>query len=162
MRRRITDLGRLRYGGMGWLFSGLRAPSTTGTSLPPCTFSHRRSPDAVAARFSTRPSGTTCCRPRSIGILLDVDDTVATRMGTPAGRGWLLAGDRARRGGVDAGRCNPAAAGTDEHRARRGTYPAVCARSCRAGWYSKVGVVRSAPSVDQRFGVQAPAEEISP
>ena len=36
----IDDLDRLRHGGMGRLFSGVRAPSTLGTFLRAFTFGH--------------------------------------------------------------------------------------------------------------------------
>jgi hypothetical protein len=47
----ITDMGLLRHGGMGRLFTGVRAPSTLGTFLRSFRFGHVRQLDAVAARF---------------------------------------------------------------------------------------------------------------
>jgi hypothetical protein len=46
----IVDLDVLRHGGMGRLFSGVRAPSTLGTFLRAFRFGHVRQLDAVAAR----------------------------------------------------------------------------------------------------------------
>jgi len=46
-------MGVLRHGGMGRLFTGVRAPSTLGTFLRAFRFGHVRQLDAVAARFLT-------------------------------------------------------------------------------------------------------------
>ena len=45
----IDDMDRLRHGGMGRLFGGIRAPSTLGTFLRTFTFGHVRQLDKVAA-----------------------------------------------------------------------------------------------------------------
>ncbi len=55
----IADLGLLRHGGMGRLFTGVRAPSTMGTFLRAFTFGRVRSLDAVAERFLTGLAGHT-------------------------------------------------------------------------------------------------------
>ena len=47
----IADMDLLRHGGMGRLFTGVRAPSTLGTFLRRFRFGHVRQLDAVAARF---------------------------------------------------------------------------------------------------------------
>ena len=47
----IDDMDLLRHGGMGRLFTGVRAPSTLGTFLRTFTFGHVRQLDAVASRF---------------------------------------------------------------------------------------------------------------
>src|ERR1035437_8406196 len=47
----IDDMDLLRHGGMGRLFTGVRAPSTLGTFLRSFTFGHVRQLDAVASRF---------------------------------------------------------------------------------------------------------------
>ena len=47
----IDDMDLLRHGGMGRLFTGVRAPSTLGTFLRAFTFGHVRQLDAVAARL---------------------------------------------------------------------------------------------------------------
>ena len=73
----ITDLDLLRHGGMGRLFTGVRAPSTLGTFLRGFTFGHVRQLDAVAARFLTRLSGHTPLLPGAGQVcFVDVDDTV--------------------------------------------------------------------------------------
>jgi hypothetical protein len=45
----IEDMDLLRHGGMGRLFTGVRAPSTLGTFLRTFTFGHVRQFDSVAA-----------------------------------------------------------------------------------------------------------------
>jgi hypothetical protein len=45
----ITDLDLLRHGGMGRLFTGIRAPSTLGGFLRLLSFGHVRQLDAVEA-----------------------------------------------------------------------------------------------------------------
>ena len=45
----IDDLDVLRHGGMGRIFTGIKAPSTLGTFLRAFTFGHVRQLDAVAA-----------------------------------------------------------------------------------------------------------------
>src|SRR5665213_2375072 len=47
----IDDMALLRHGGMGRLFTGVRAPSTLGTFLRTFTFGHVRQLDAVASRL---------------------------------------------------------------------------------------------------------------
>ena len=49
----IADMAVLRHGGMGRLFTGVRAPSTLGTFLRSFRFGHVRQLDAVATRFLT-------------------------------------------------------------------------------------------------------------
>ncbi len=78
----IDDMDLLRHGGMGRLFTGVRAPSTLGTFLRTFTFGHVRQLDAVAA-------GLLCGLARSAPILsgadrvcfLDVDDTIRATHG---------------------------------------------------------------------------------
>ncbi len=45
----ITDLDLRRHGGMGRLFTGIRAPSTSGGFLRLLSFGHVRQLDAVEA-----------------------------------------------------------------------------------------------------------------
>ncbi len=73
----ITDLDLLRHGGLGRVFTGLRAPSTMGTFLRSFTFGHVRQLDAVAERFLTRLAGHTPLLP-GVGqvCFVDVDDTI--------------------------------------------------------------------------------------
>ena len=73
----IDDLDVLRRAGAGWVFTGVRAPSTLGTFLRGFTFGHVRQLDAVAARTLT---GLARAAPLLPGIqtscLIDIDDTV--------------------------------------------------------------------------------------
>jgi hypothetical protein len=55
----IDDLDRLRHGGMGRLFSGIRAPSTLGTFLRSFTFGHVKQLDRVAAQLLVNLAGHT-------------------------------------------------------------------------------------------------------
>lgn len=74
----IADMDLLRHGGMGRLFTGLRAPTTLGTHLRAYTFGHVRQLDAVASRFLVNLAAEVP------GLLagadqvayLDVDDTI--------------------------------------------------------------------------------------
>src|SRR4051794_18137819 len=76
----IDDMGLLRHGGMGRLFSSAYAPSTLGSFLRAFTFGHVRQLDAVASRFLTRLAD----RAPLLGspgageerVLVDVDDTI--------------------------------------------------------------------------------------
>jgi len=78
----IDDLDRLRHGGMGRLFSGLRAPSTLGTFLRSFTFGHVRQLDKVAAHVLVNLVGHTPLL-RDVDQLcwVDVDDTVKPTYG---------------------------------------------------------------------------------
>src|SRR3954454_12572068 len=74
----IHDMGLLRHGGMGRLFTGAYAPSTLGSFLRAFTFGHVRQLDAVASRFLT---GLADQAPMLGGaqnevVLVDVDDTI--------------------------------------------------------------------------------------
>ena len=60
----INDMDLLRHGGMGRLFTDVRAPSTLGTFLRVFTFGHVRQLDAVAAELLARsPPRPRSCRP---------------------------------------------------------------------------------------------------
>ena len=79
----IDDLGVLRHGGMGRLFSRIYAPSTLGSFLRAFRFGHVRQLDAIAARFlaglteHTPLLGGTDTSPDQSGhAFVDVDDTV--------------------------------------------------------------------------------------
>jgi hypothetical protein len=77
----IDDLDVLRHGGMGRVFSEVRAPSTLGTFLRSFSFGHVRQLDAVAARTL---AGLSTVVPRLLagtatadGIaFVDIDDTI--------------------------------------------------------------------------------------
>src|SRR5215216_814490 len=55
----IDDMGLLRHGGMGRVFTAAYAPSTLGSLLRAFTFGHVRQLDAVAARFLAGLNGRT-------------------------------------------------------------------------------------------------------
>jgi hypothetical protein len=59
----IDDMDLLRHGGMGRLFTGVRAPSTLGTFLRAFTFGHVRQLDAVAAVLLARLAARNRCCP---------------------------------------------------------------------------------------------------
>jgi len=77
----IEDLDLLRHGGMGRLFTGLRAPSTLGSYLRSFTHGHVQQLDAVAAGFlaglAERAPGLLAGATSGEGFAsLDVDDTI--------------------------------------------------------------------------------------
>jgi hypothetical protein len=88
----ISDMDLLRHGGMGRLFTDIRAPSTLGTFLRLFSFGHVRQLDAVAARFLARLAGMTPILSGADQIaLVDIDDTVRATYGYAkhgAGRGY--------------------------------------------------------------------------
>ncbi len=73
----ISDLEVLRHGGMGRVFTGLRASTTLGTHLRAYRFGHVRQLDAVAARLLARLARVS---PILTGaeqvVYVDVDDTI--------------------------------------------------------------------------------------
>lgn len=78
----IDDMDLLRHGGMGRLFTGVRAPSTLGTFLRTFTFGHVRQLDAIASRFLTNLTGHAPILPGADQIAyVDVDDTVKATYG---------------------------------------------------------------------------------
>jgi hypothetical protein len=88
----ITDLNLLRHGGMGRLFTDVRAPSTLGTLLRLFTFGHVRQLDGVAAGLLTRLAAHTPVLPDAgTVVFVDIDDTVRQTYGYAkqgAGRGY--------------------------------------------------------------------------
>lgn len=88
----IDDMGLLRHGGMGRLFTGVRAPSTLGTFLRTFTFGHVRQLDAVASRLLVNLAARVPLLPGADQLAyLDVDDTVRATYGYAkqgAGRGY--------------------------------------------------------------------------
>jgi hypothetical protein len=88
----ISDMDLLRHGGMGRLFTDVRAPSTLGTFLRLFSFGHVRQLDAVAARFLARLAGSTPILAGADQIaFVDIDDTVRATYGYAkqgAGRGY--------------------------------------------------------------------------
>src|SRR6476469_3458622 len=78
----IDDLDRLRHGGMGRLFGGIRAPSTLGTFLRSFTFGHVRQLDQVAATLLVNLAGHTPLLGDVDRLCwVDVDDTVKQTYG---------------------------------------------------------------------------------
>jgi hypothetical protein len=88
----ISDMDLLRHGGMGRLFTDIRAPSTLGTFLRVFTFGHVRQLDAVAARLLARLTAATPILGGADQIaFLDLDDTVRRTYGYAkqgSGRGY--------------------------------------------------------------------------
>lgn len=74
----IEDMGLLRHGGMGRLFTAGRAPTTLGTHLRAYTFGHVRQLDAVSSRLlaglADRVPGLVAGA--ETVAYLDVDDTI--------------------------------------------------------------------------------------
>jgi len=78
----IDDLDRLRHGGMGRLFGGIRAPSTLGTFLRSFTFGHVKQLDTVAATVLVNlAQHTPLLRDVDRLCWVDVDDTVKQTYG---------------------------------------------------------------------------------
>jgi hypothetical protein len=78
----IDDLDRLRHGGMGRLFGGIRAPSTLGTFLRAFTFGHVKQLNRVAAEVLVNLAGhTPVLRDADQLCFVDVDDTVKQTYG---------------------------------------------------------------------------------
>ena len=88
----IEDMDLLRHGGMGRLFTGVRAPSTLGTFLRSFTFGHVRQLDAIASRLLINLAGQAPLLPGADELaFLDVDDTLKQTYGYAkqgAGRGY--------------------------------------------------------------------------
>ncbi len=78
----IADMAVLRHGGMGRLFTGMRAPTTLGTFLRSLKFGHVRQLDAVAARFLTGLAGhVALIDPAAAVTYVDIDDTIRRTYG---------------------------------------------------------------------------------
>ena len=78
----IDDMDLLRHGGMGRLFTGVRAPSTLGTFLRTFTFGHVRQLDAVASRFLINLAKNAPILPGADqGAYVDIDDTIKATHG---------------------------------------------------------------------------------
>ena len=88
----IDDMALLRHGGMGRLFTGVRAPSTLGTFLRTFTFGHVRQLDAVSSRLLINLAGRAPLLPGADELAyIDIDDTVRQTYGYAkqgAGRGY--------------------------------------------------------------------------
>src|SRR5215207_8592834 len=78
----IDDLDRLRHGGMGRLFAGIRAPSTLGTFLRAFSYGHVRQLDKVAAGLLVSLAGhAPLLRDADRLTFVDIDDTVRPTYG---------------------------------------------------------------------------------
>ncbi|HZW43468.1 MAG TPA: IS1380 family transposase [Dermatophilaceae bacterium] len=78
----IEDMDLLRHGGLGRLFTGIRAPSTLGTFLRTFTFGHVRQLDAVASRFLTALAKNAPILPGVDQVCyVDIDDTIRATHG---------------------------------------------------------------------------------
>src|SRR5664280_1157781 len=78
----IDDMDLLRHGGMGRLFTGVRAPSTLGTFLRSFTFGHVRQLDAVASRFVIAlAKNAPILAGAGQGVYVDIDDTIKATYG---------------------------------------------------------------------------------
>jgi hypothetical protein len=78
----IDGMDLLRHGGMGRLFTGVRAPSTLGTFVRSFTFGHVRQLDKVAAGFlAGLVANTPVLRDAATVTYLDIDDTVKATYG---------------------------------------------------------------------------------
>src|SRR5450631_669658 len=78
----FDDMDLLRHGGMGRLFTGVRAPSTLGTFLRSFTFGHVRQLDAVAAGLLANLARLAPLLPGAAQVAyVDVDDTVKATYG---------------------------------------------------------------------------------
>lgn len=89
----IADMAVLRHGGMGRLFRGVRAPSTSGTFLRSFRFGHVRQLDAVAARFLIALTGQCPLISGAEFTFVDIDDTIRSTYGyTKQGAGYGYSG----------------------------------------------------------------------
>ncbi|MEX5297015.1 IS1380 family transposase [Kocuria sp. CPCC 205268] len=93
----ISDMGLLRHGGMGRLFTAGRAPTTLGTHLRAYTFGHVRQLDAVSSRLlanlADRVPGLVAGADQV--AYLDVDDTIRQTHGyAKQGTGYGYSGVR--------------------------------------------------------------------
>src|SRR3954454_10916062 len=78
----ITDMDLLRHGGMGQLFTEVRAPTTVGTCLRGFTFGPVRQLDAVASRLLMALAGRTPLVAGADQLAdLDIDDTMRATHG---------------------------------------------------------------------------------
>jgi hypothetical protein len=94
----IADMDLLRHGGMGRLFTGIRAPSTLGTFLREFRFGHVRQLDAVAARFLAGLAQSSPLIAAEPIVFVDVDDTVRATYGYAKTPRRLLHRRQRRRG----------------------------------------------------------------
>ena len=174
----FSDLDVLRHGGMGRVFTGLRAATTLGTHLRSYTFGHIRQLDAVAARLLVRLAQAS---PILAGaeqvVYVDVDDTVRETHGyrkQGAAYGYsrvkglnaqlaivstplaapVIAATRLRKGNIDSGHGAARLIGDTLATLRRATTPGlVIVRADSA--YFRHDVIAAATAGGARFSVTA-------
>ena len=174
----ISDLDVLRHGGMGRVFTGLRAATTLGTHLRGYAFGHIRQLDAVAARLLVRLAQAS---PILAGaeqvVYVDVDDTVRETHGyrkQGAAYGYsrvkglnaqlaivstplaapVIAATRLRKGNIDSGHGAARLIGDTLATLRRATTPGlVIVRADSA--YFRHDVIAAATAGRARFSVTA-------
>ena len=76
----IADMDLLRHGGMGRLFTGIRAPSTLGTFLRAFTFGHVRQLEAVVGE-ALRRAWSLGAGPGRRRLVVDMDSTICAVIG---------------------------------------------------------------------------------
>ena len=174
----ISDLDVLRHGGMGRIFTGVRAPTTLGTHLRAYSFRHVRQLDAVASRFLARLAAVSPILAGADELTyLDVDDTIRETHGyrkqgvaygyskvkglnaqvavlsTPTSAP-VIAATRLRKGNIDSGHGAARLIGDALATLRRATTPGrVIVRADSA--YFRHDVVAAATAGGARFSVTA-------
>ena len=174
----ISDLDVLRHGGMGRVFTGLRAPTTLGTHLRGYRFGHVRQLDAVAARLLVNLARRTPILTGADQVVhLDVDDTIRETHGyhkQGAAYGYsrvkglnaqvailstptsapVIAATRLRKGNIDSGHGAARLIADSLATLRRATTPGmVIVRADSA--YFRHDVVAAATAGGARFSVTA-------
>jgi hypothetical protein len=174
----IDDMDLLRHGGMGRLFTDVRAPSTLGTFLRLFTFGHVRQLDAVAAGLLARLATQTPVLPDARQLVfLDIDDTVRQTYGYAkqgSGRGYtgvkglnallavistptsapLIAGTRLRKGSTNSARGAAKLLADALATARRASAAALVLVRADSAYYG-YDIVAACRRVGARFSVTA-------
>ena len=175
----ISDMDLLRHGGMGRLFSSVRAPSTLGIFLRAFGFGHVRQLDAVASRFLPRLAGQAPILTGAAQMVwLDIDDTVIQTYGyakQAAARGYtgvkglnaliatastpqaapVIAAARLRCGNARSSRGAAALIVEALHTVRRCGASGLVILRADAAFYTRA-VVSAAQKAGARFSVTAP------
>ncbi len=174
----ISDLDVLRHGGMGRVFTGLRAATTLGTHLRGYRFGHVRQVDAVASRLLVRLANVS---PILAGadqlVYVDVDDTVRETHGyrkQGAAYGYsrvkglnaqlaivstplsapVIAATRLRKGNIDSGHGAARLIGDSLATLRRATTPGLVVVRADSAYFRR-DVVAAATAGGARFSVTA-------
>jgi len=175
----INDMDLLRHGGMGRLFSGVRAPSTLGIFLRAFTFGHVRQLDAVASRFLPRLAGQAPILAGAEQITwLDLDDSLIQTYGyakQAAARGYtgvkglnallaaastpqvapVIAAARLRRGNARSSRGAAALVAEALQVIQRCGASGLVVLRADAAFYT-LGVISTARKAGARFSITAP------